>query len=71
MPGWEDKQEQAFINLKEPLCKDPVVAYPDPKVPYIVDTDASNLTIGAALSQVQDGEENVIMYGSKAFSGSQ
>ncbi len=36
-----------------------------------MDTDASNLAIGAVLSQVEDGEENVIMYGSKAFSWSQ
>ncbi len=48
-----------------------MLAYPDPDLPYIVDTDASNLAIGAVLSQVQDGEEKVIMYGSKAFSGLQ
>ncbi len=65
-----DQQEQAFINLKDALCKAPLLAYPDPNVPYVVDTDASNLAIGAVLSQVQDGEEKVIMYSSKAFSGS-
>ncbi len=68
---WGDEQEQAFINLKNALCKAPVLAYPDPDFPYVADTDASNLAIGAVLSQVQDGEEKVIMYGSKAFSGSQ
>ncbi len=26
------KQEQAFINLKDALCKAPVLAYPDPDV---------------------------------------
>ncbi len=67
----EDEQEQAFIKLKDALCKAPVLAYPDPNVPYIVDTDASNLVIGGVLSQVQDGEKKVIMYGSKAFSRSQ
>ncbi len=36
-----------------------------------MDTDASNLAIGAVLSQVQDSEEKVIIYGSKAFSVSQ
>ncbi len=66
---WGDEQEQVFINLKDALCKAPVLAYPDPEVPYVLDTDASNLAIGAVLSQVQDGEEKVIMYGSKAFSG--
>ncbi len=48
-------QEDAFIKLKEALCKAPVLAYPDPDLPYVVDTDASNLAIGAVLSQVQDG----------------
>ncbi len=68
---WGDEQEQAFINLKDALCKAPVLAYPDPDAPYVMDTDASNLAIGVVLSQVQDGEEKVIMYGSKAFYGSQ
>ncbi len=68
---WDDEQEDAFIKLKEALCKAPVLAYPNPDLPYVVDTDASNLAICAVLSQVQDGEEKVIMYGSKAFSGSQ
>ncbi len=48
-----------------------MLAYPNPDVPYIMDTDVSNLAIGAVLSQVQDSEEKVIMYGYKAFSGSQ
>ncbi len=68
---WDDEQEDAFIKLKEALCKALVLAYPNPDLLYVVDTDASNLAIGAVLSQVQDCEEKVIMYGSKAFSESQ
>ncbi len=68
---WDDEQEDAFVKLKEALCKAPGLAYPNPDGPYIVDTDASNLTIGAIFSEVQDVEEKVLMYGSKAFSGSQ
>ncbi len=68
---WTDGQEKAFNMLKDALCKAPVLAYLDPDVPYIVDTDASNQAIGTVLSQVQNGEEKVIMYGSKAFSSSQ
>ncbi len=64
---WDDEQEDDVVKLKEALCKAPVLAYPNPDVPYIMDTDASNLAIGA----VKDGEEKVIMYGSKAFSWSQ
>ncbi len=68
---WDNEQEDAFIKLKEALVKASVLAYPDPDLPYVVDTDASNLAIGIVLSQVQDGEEKVIMYCSKAFSGFQ
>ena len=35
---------------------------------FILDTDASGQTIGCVLSQVQDGEEKVIAYGSRALS---
>ncbi len=68
---WDDEREDAFIKLKEALRKAPVQAYPDPNISYVVDTDASNLAIGAVLSQVQDSAEKAIMYGSKVFSGSQ
>ncbi len=40
---WKNEQEDAFIKLKEALCKAPVLAYSDPDLPYVVDTDASNL----------------------------
>ncbi len=40
---WGDEHEQVFINLKDALCKAPVLAYPDPNAPYVVYTDASNL----------------------------
>ncbi len=30
---WDDAQEDAFIKLKEALCKAPVLAYPNPDVP--------------------------------------
>ncbi len=67
---WGDKQEDAFIKLKEALCKAPVLAYPNPDILYVVDTDASNRCCTLTI-QVQDSKEKVIMYGSKAFSGSQ
>ncbi len=60
-----------FVKLKEALCKAPLLASPYPDLPCVVDTDASNLEIGAVLQQIQESEEKVIMYGSKAFSESQ
>ncbi len=68
---WDDEQEDSFIKLKEALCKAPLLAYLNPDLTYVMDTNANNLAIGAVLSQVQDGEEKEIMYGSKSFSGSQ
>ncbi len=47
------------------MCKDLVLAYHDLHLPYVLHTDASNKAIGAVLSQVLDGEEKVIMHGSK------
>ena len=35
--------------------------------PYILDTDASEMLIGAALSQFQNGEEKVISYASRTY----
>ena len=43
------------------------MAYPDPIMEFILDTDTSRFGIRALLLQVQDGKECVIAYGSKAL----
>ncbi len=40
------KCEDAFIKLKEALCKAPVHGYRYPDLPYVMNIDASNLAIG-------------------------
>ena len=47
--------------------KAPILAYPDPTKRFILETDASSCGIGAVLSQVQDGKERVIAYGSRTM----
>ena len=64
---WTGECQLAFDNLKCCLTKAPVLAYPDFKQEFILDTDASNHSVGAVLSQVQDGEERVIAYASRAL----
>ena len=41
------------------------------KQPFILDTDASDLAIGAVLSQRLDGQENVIVYASRTLTKSE
>ena len=58
----------AFGFLKQRLVNAPILAYPTADGEFILDTDASNVGIGAVLSQVQDGTERVVAYGSRALS---
>lgn len=64
---WGQEQEEAWLELKGKLVSSPVLAYPDPGLQFILDTDASGYGIGAVLSQVQNGEERVIAYGSRTL----
>ena len=64
---WTDEQEGAWDILKKRLVSSPLLVYPDPGLPFILDTDASDFGIGAVLSQIQDGEERVVAYGSRVL----
>ena len=61
---WGEPQATAFIALKELLTHPPVLALPNQLDEFILDTDASNFSVGGELIQVQNGEEKVIAYGS-------
>ena len=64
---WDEACQAAFDGLKKALVEAPVLPYPDPKLPYLLDTDASAEGIGAVLSQVKDGKEHVVAYYSAKF----
>ena len=65
---WTKACEESFEQLKDALVSAPVLAYPRTTEPFLLDTDASNVGVGAVLSQVHDGEEKVIAYYSHALS---
>jgi len=49
----------------------PILVYLDPAKEYILDTDASDYSVGAVLSQVQGGTEVVVAYYSKTHSAAE
>nr|CAH67280.1 OSIGBa0111L12.7 [Oryza sativa] len=51
--NWTAEVEQAFQLLKQSLVSAPVLALPDFQQPFTLETDASDLGIGAVLSQNQ------------------
>ena len=68
---WTSECQIAMEKLKKTLCSAPILAYPQPIGGYILDTDASNTGIGTDLSQIQEGQEHVICYGSKKLDRAQ
>lgn len=68
---WDDNCQEAFEGLKQSLTSAPILIYPVPGESFILDTDASDLAIGAVLSQMVGGVEKVIAYGSKTLSKSE
>ena len=65
---WTKVCQERFDQLKEELAGCDIVAHPQDEGQFILDTDASGTTIGCVLSQVQDGKEKVIAYGSRMLS---
>eukprot|EP00731_Ephydatia_muelleri_P038701 Em0868g1a len=65
---WTIGCQNAFDELRKRLVSSPVLAYPDYERRFILDTDASDVGIGAVLSQVSDcGSERVIAYASRSL----
>ena len=52
---WGEEQEMAFNELRKAMVRAPVLALPNATNPFILDTDASDKSVGAALIQIQEG----------------
>ena len=66
---WSDQCQASLDNLREELSTTPVLAHPDFKEIFILDTDASQYAICAELSQIKDVNERPIncLYQQKPF----
>jgi hypothetical protein len=60
---WEHEQDQALKKIKDMICSAPVMAYYDPHKELVLQCDASESGLGAAL--LQDGRP--IAYASHAL----
>ncbi|KAL0882139.1 hypothetical protein ABMA27_000699 [Loxostege sticticalis] len=58
----------SFNKSKDILCNAPVLQYPDFEKPFILTTDASDVSIGAVLSQGTVGTDRPIAYASRTLS---
>ena len=69
---WEERQECAFLDLKQAMLAEPVLRLPDMDEPFVVHTDASGLGAGAVLMQRDsEGRLYVCRFYSKKFSATE
>ncbi len=68
---WTTDCQKAFETLVEKLSTAPVLGFADPKLPYVIHTDASTSGLGAALYQEQIGQQRVIAFASRGLSHSE
>lgn len=64
---WQEQQQAAFETLRDKLCEEPVLQYPDFTQPFIVTTDASGTAVGGILSQGPLGKDRPIAYTSRVL----
>ena len=68
---WMEECTAAYVLMKE-MFKEKLLLYiPNPSLPYVVHTDASNFASSSVLHQRVDGELVPIAFHSEAFTGSQ
>uniref|UniRef100_A0A3B1JQK1 Gypsy retrotransposon integrase-like protein 1 n=2 Tax=Astyanax mexicanus TaxID=7994 RepID=A0A3B1JQK1_ASTMX len=68
---WTDTCQTAFETIIDKLTTAPVLGFANPKLPYVLHTDASTTGLGAALYQEQEGVMRVIAYASRGLSKSE
>lgn len=68
---WLDEQQRAFETLRDKLCEEPILQYPDFTRPFIITTDASGYALGAVLSQGDIGKDLPISYASRLLNGAE
>ncbi|CAF3760421.1 unnamed protein product [Rotaria sp. Silwood1] len=70
---WGEEQRQAVQQLKQIITgPDLVLEFPDPKLPYVLSTDASRIGLGAVLKQItENGRIKIIYYLSRVLTNTE
>lgn len=68
---WDEDAEIAFVELKQAMKSDAILALPDFSKPFFLDTDASNIGVGAVLEQEFDGVRKQVGFFSKHLTAAQ
>jgi len=64
---WKNEQQEAFETLIKVLTETLISACPDFNLPFVLQTDASQDGIGAALIHNQEGNDRVFAYASRTL----
>lgn len=65
---WDDQAQEAFSRLKKRFTSAPILWQPDLKQQFIVEVDASDVGVGAVLSQQLEGKLHPCAYFSRRLS---
>lgn len=68
---WSKEADAAFLKIKSVLTSPNVLANPDFRAPFIIESDASDVAVGAVLVQVINGTKRPIAFFSKKLSATQ
>lgn len=65
--SWEEKHQQELDELKEIICQSPALRIFDPKLPLVIQTDASKDGLGCVLMQ----NDQPVAFGSRSLTASE
>ncbi len=68
---WGPEQDRAFIELKQCMAEDVILAIPNETDPFMVKANASEGAVGAVLSQKQNGKWCPVAFMSKSLSATE
>ncbi|XP_070179133.1 uncharacterized protein [Littorina saxatilis] len=68
---WTDRCEEAYQTLRQMLSQRPVICVPDLSLPLVLQTDASDIGLGAVLLQDHGGELKPVSFASRKLNSAE